>query len=88
MNSSYTAVRLPSGDESIAPVTILDAQGQIIRVVSAAEFRRDRVAGAADTLAGRGGVVPMSTKRALRRAHGRSQSAAGAAGAPQTAMAS
>ena len=35
------AVRLPSSDESVAPVTILDSEGQVLRVVSAAEFRRD-----------------------------------------------
>jgi hypothetical protein len=35
------AVRLPSGDDFIAPVTILDAEGRVVRVVSAAEFRRD-----------------------------------------------
>ena len=40
MKGSSNAVRLPSGDESIAPVTIFDAQGQVIRVVAAAEFRR------------------------------------------------
>jgi hypothetical protein len=40
MNDSANAVRLPSGDESIAPVTILDAQGQVVRVVAADEFRR------------------------------------------------
>jgi hypothetical protein len=88
MNSSWNAVRLPSGDESIAPVTILDAQGQIVRVVSAAEFRRDRVVATADILAERDGVVPMRARRALRGAHGRSQSASDAAGAPHRAIAS
>jgi hypothetical protein len=34
------AVRLPSGDELIAPVRILDAQGHVVCVVSAEEFRR------------------------------------------------
>ena len=34
------AVRLPSHEESIAPVTILDGQGNVVRVVPAAEFRR------------------------------------------------
>jgi hypothetical protein len=33
-------VRLPSGDGSIAPVTILDAQGRVVDVLSAVEFRR------------------------------------------------
>jgi len=43
-------VRLPSGIESIAPVTILDAQGRIVRVVSAKDFRRGRLAATAETL--------------------------------------
>jgi hypothetical protein len=40
MSDSSGAVRLPSHDESIAPVTILDGQGRVVRVVPAAEFRR------------------------------------------------
>ena len=40
MKDSAPALELPSGDEFIAPVTILDAQGQVVRVVAAAEFRR------------------------------------------------
>ena len=67
MKASWTVVRLPSGDESVAPVTILDAQGQIVRVVSAEEFRRGRLAATADMLA-EGRVVPMRTRRALHRA--------------------
>ena len=39
MKASPDTVRLPSGDESIPPVTILDAHGNLVRVVSAAEFR-------------------------------------------------
>ena len=42
MTNFSEAVRLPSGDESIAPVTILDAQGRVVRVVSAEDFRRAR----------------------------------------------
>jgi len=42
MTTSSDTVRLPSADESIAPVTILDAQGRVLRVVSAEEFRRAR----------------------------------------------
>jgi len=34
------AIRLPGSDESIAPVTILDAQGKTVCVVSAVEFRQ------------------------------------------------
>ena len=41
MEQVIDAVRLPSrDDDSIAPVTILDAAGQVVRVVSAADFRR------------------------------------------------
>ena len=42
MTNFSEAVRLPSGDESIAPVTILDAQGRVVRAVSAEDFRRAR----------------------------------------------
>lgn len=34
------AGQLQSGDEFIAPVTILDADGCVVRIVSAEEFRR------------------------------------------------
>jgi hypothetical protein len=40
MKSSSETVRLPKRDEAIAPVTILDAQGRIVRVVPATEFQR------------------------------------------------
>jgi hypothetical protein len=40
MRSSSSAVRLPSFDETIAPVTILDGLGHVVRVVPATEFRR------------------------------------------------
>jgi hypothetical protein len=40
MRHSSGAVRLPLRDESIAPVTILDGQGRVVRVVDASEFRR------------------------------------------------
>ena len=39
MNATQDTVRLPSDEDSIAPVKILDANGQVVRVVSAAEFR-------------------------------------------------
>jgi len=42
MKDIVEPVRLPSSDESIAPVTILDAQGHVVRVVAAAEFRSTR----------------------------------------------
>jgi hypothetical protein len=38
--SSANAVRLPSHEEVVAPVTILDGQGRVMRVVPAHEFRR------------------------------------------------
>jgi len=40
MRSSSSAIRLPSPDETIAPVTILDGQGRVVRVAPATEFRR------------------------------------------------
>jgi hypothetical protein len=40
MKDSSSAFRLPSHDESIAPVTILDGHGSVLRIVPAAEFRR------------------------------------------------
>ena len=33
-------VKLPGYEEPIAPVTILDEQGRVVRVVQASEFRR------------------------------------------------
>jgi hypothetical protein len=32
-------IRLPTHDETIGSVTILDAEGQVVRVVAASEFR-------------------------------------------------
>ena len=87
MNPSWTVVRLPSSDESIAPVTILDTQGRLVRVVSAEEFRRDRLAATADMLT-QGRSVPMRTRRALRRAHTEGRPVSFAAGAPRGAIAS
>jgi hypothetical protein len=40
MKNVAGAIRPPSGDEDIAPVTILDGQGQVVCVVAPAEFRR------------------------------------------------
>ena len=40
MNVLRGAVRLPSANDSIAPVRILDAVGRLVCVVSAEEFRR------------------------------------------------
>jgi len=49
--SAGSDVKLPDHEESIAPVTILDAQGRLVRVVAAKDFRRTPAAGV--TLAGR-----------------------------------
>ena len=51
-------------DEAIAPVTILDSHGNVIRVVTASEFRKSHSAGedpAPDTAA------PDPDRRAARR---------------------
>jgi hypothetical protein len=40
MKTFSEAVRLPVGDDSIGPVQILDGQGNLVRIVSAAEFRQ------------------------------------------------
>ena len=39
MDYGSTSVRFPSDDESVAPVTIFDARGRVVRIVTAAEFR-------------------------------------------------
>ena len=41
--SETNEVKLPSHEELIAPVTILDVQGRVVRVVPATEFRRIQV---------------------------------------------
>jgi len=38
-----TAIKLPNHEEAISPVTILDGQGRVVRVVPAQEFRRRAV---------------------------------------------
>jgi hypothetical protein len=38
--NDVTAVTLPLHEEEIAPITILDGDGSVVRVVPAAEFRR------------------------------------------------
>ena len=35
-----TAIKLPNHEEAISPVTILDGQGRVVRVVPAQEFRQ------------------------------------------------
>jgi hypothetical protein len=44
MKYALDPVRLPSADSSIAPVTIRDGHGDVVRIVSAEEFRRDHPA--------------------------------------------
>lgn len=55
-------VKLPGHEEPIAPVTILDEQGRVVRVVQASEFRR-----AATTHTGRTGSWRQSGSRAERQ---------------------
>jgi hypothetical protein len=55
---THNTIRLPSADDSIAPVTILDGKGNVVRVISAEEFRRDH-----PTLAG----PPAAAHRRRRR---------------------
>jgi len=80
MTNFSEAVRLPTGDEAIAPVTILDAQGRVVRVVSAAEFRRAR---SAATIANLDDQRPVATSHA-----GDSRLVSGAARASRRASAS
>ena len=40
--SEASAVRPPGHEETIAPVTILDAHGRVMQVIPAEEFRRTR----------------------------------------------
>ena len=63
MTTSSETVRLPSGDETIGPVTILDAQGRVLRVVSAEEFRRSRPTATAE---GVDDLLPLASLRAKR----------------------
>jgi PHD/YefM family antitoxin component YafN of YafNO toxin-antitoxin module len=65
MNTSSKAVPLPSDEQPIAPVTILDAQGRVVRVVSAEEFRRRRLAAT-----GNEASIPVTARSRLgRRRH-------------------
>jgi hypothetical protein len=87
MTTYSDIVRLPSGDDSIAPVTILDAEGRVLRVVSAEEFRRARPSATAESLGDHRPVISMRAKRALRRVAD-SRLISAAAPAPQSAVAS
>jgi hypothetical protein len=59
MKNIVEPVRPPSSDDSIGPVTILDAQGHVVRVVAAAEFRSTRR-----------GSAPLGAPAALRPRRG------------------
>jgi len=61
--SAASEVRLPDHEESIAPVTILDAQGRLVRVVAAKDFRRTPDAG--EALVGR--IPPTLARQRSRR---------------------
>ncbi len=87
MTTVSDIVRLPSGDDSIAPVTILDAAGRVVRVVSAEEFRRARPSATAENLVDQRPAISMRAKRALRRA-GDSRLIPAAARVPHSAVAS
>ena len=73
MTTSSDTVRLPSADESIAPVTILDAQGRVLRVVSADEFRRARPNATAEGVDGERPLASIRIKRARRRGESESR---------------
>ncbi len=88
MTTSSDAVWLLSGDESIGPVTILDAQGQVLRVVSAEEFRRARPTATPQRLDDQRPLVSMRIKRAQRRADGDGRLVSASARAPHRAVAS
>ena len=68
MNTSWKAVPFPPDEQSIAPVTILDAQGRVVRVVPAEEFLRRRLAATAAIRNDGGSLVSTPVRRALRRA--------------------
>jgi hypothetical protein len=88
MTTSSDTVRLPSADESIAPVTILDAQGRVLRVVSAEEFRRARATTTAKSFDGERLLASMRIKRAQRRRDPESPLVSASAGSAHRAVAS
>jgi hypothetical protein len=87
MTTLSDTVRLPSADESIAPVTIFDAQGRVLRVVSAEDFRRARPTATADRFDDQRPVL-LRAKRAQRRAHAESRLVSAPAREPHRAIAS
>jgi len=76
MTSLSETVWLPSSDESIGPVTILDAHGRVVRVVSAEEFRRARPTATADRVDDLRPLATLRGKRTPRRASRLSSAAA------------
>jgi hypothetical protein len=88
MTSSAETVWLPSSDESIGPVTILDAQGRVLRVVSAEEFRRARPTATADRVGDPRPPASLRAKRAQHRARAESRLSSAAAEALPRAVAS
>lgn len=57
-------VKLPGHEEPIAPVTILDGEGRVVRVAQASEFRRAAAARAGRTAGWRHGREPHGTSGA------------------------
>jgi len=88
MTTSSDTVRLPSADESIAPVTILDAQGRVLRVVSADEFRRARPNATAEGVDGERPLASIRIKRARRRGESESRLVSASAESAYRAVAS
>jgi hypothetical protein len=88
MTSSSETVWLPSSDESIGPVTILDAQGRVLRVVSAEEFRRARPTTTTERGDDLRPLASLRAKRAQRRASAESRLSSAAARALPRAVAS
>jgi PHD/YefM family antitoxin component YafN of YafNO toxin-antitoxin module len=88
MTSSSETVRLPSDDETIGPVTILDAQGRVLRVVSAEDFRRSRLTATAEPVDDLPHLASLRAKRAERRATAESRLRSAAARALPRAIAS
>jgi len=88
MSSFSETVWLPSSDESIGPVTILDAQGRVLCVVSAEEFRRSRPTATAERVEDLRPLASLRAKRAERRASAESRLRSEAARALPRAVAS
>ena len=88
MTTLSDTVRLPSADESIAPVTILDAQGRVLRVVSAEEFRRARPKATAEGVDGERPLASIRIKPARRRGDSESRLVSASAGSAHRAVAS